>query len=439
MDYKIFWCKVNKYYLNRWLEHFSRKESVTQKANEESTKQILDSSDFPQNNSPLIIATCVVTDRAKSKRIKTAKQALKQWRKVYLTGCGAFDRGKKITEDKFYRAYPDLLQYQNHIILLWEDPDSKTTRETKKHQFKQGVNIYTKKFIVIQNGCDSYCTFCLTVQKRGKHKTIPFAEIVDQINDFSAIGGKEVVLTGINLSAWGNTSTNEWQDNQFGKMLKKLLQETDIPRIRISSLGPEFLDDHFFQAIQNPRFLPHFHFSIQSFDTNVLKNMKRHYDYLHLKNILTNIRQLKQSRNPQIPISIGADIITSFPWETEEQFQTTLQAIEDFQITKLHAFPFSPHRRWDKVPAGFFDNQIDDPTKKLRQQKIIKLGNSIRKDFIKKNIWITQNILLEEQKNWYWYGRTENYIGVKIPIKQWNFQRGDIVSLPIEQRHCTEW
>ncbi len=80
-------------------------------------------------------------------------------------------------------------------------------------------------------------------------------------------------------------------------MLKKLVEETDIPRIRISSLGPEFLDEYFFQAIQNPRFLPHFHFSIQSFDTEVLKHMRRHYDYTYLKNVLTEIRQLQQGDN----------------------------------------------------------------------------------------------------------------------------------------------
>ncbi len=436
MDYKIFWCKVNKYYLNKWLEYFSRGEAlsldpgvlVQKKGMTPGSKKKL-----WKNNSPFIIATCVVTDRAKAKWIKTAKHVLKQWRHVYLTGCGAFDRGKKITEEKFYQTYPDLLEYQDTITLLWEEPESDTTRETKKHQFKQGVNIYTKKFVVIQNGCDSYCTFCLTVQKRGKHKTIPFAEIVEQINDFSAIGGQEVVLTGINLSAWGNPSTNEWQDNQFGKMLKKLLQETEIPRIRISSLWPEFLDDDFFQAIQDPRFLPHFHFSIQSFDTEVLKQMRRHYDYEYLKTILTNIRQLKQVRSIQLPVSIGADIITSFPWETGEQFQTTLQAIQDFQVTKLHAFPFSPHRRGDKVPAGFFENQIDATTKKTRQHKIISVGDIIRKNFINANLWLSHKVLLEEQKDGYWYGWTENYISVKI---KGDFQRGEIVEIVLSENDC---
>ncbi len=428
MDYKIFWCKVNKYYLNKWLEYFSHKKNASTNSAWQEW----------QDKNPLIIATCVVTDRAKAKWIKIAKQALKQWKKVYLTGCGAFDRGTKITEEKFYKTYPDLVEYQDNIVLLGEEPDSNTTRETSTHKFKSWVNIYTKKFVVIQNGCDSYCTFCLTVQKRGNHKTIPFEDIVNQINDFSDIGGQEVVLTGINLSAWGNPSTNEWKNNQFGKMLKKLLRETDIPRIRISSLGPEFLDDDFFEAIQDSRFLPHFHFSIQSFDTEVLKKMRRHYDYTHLKNILTRLRQLKQSSSRQLPISIGADIITSFPWESEEQFQTTLQAIQDFQVTKLHAFPFSPHWRWDKVPAGFFENQIDDTTKKIRQQKIISLGNTIRENFIRTNIWTTQKVLLEEQKDGYWHGRTENYIGVKISAKEWNFQRWSIIPLTLTEAYCSE-
>lgn len=412
MEYKVFGCKVNKYYLNKWLDYFSREKK------HEWKDQV-----WQEWQEKFIIATCVVTDRAKAKRIKTAKQQLKLGKHVLLTWCGAFDRGKKIENEKFYRTYPDLLEYQDRITILWEEPESDTTREATTHTFKSWVNIYTKKFIVIQNWCDSYCSFCLTVQKRGNHQTIPLKNIIEEINDFQDIGGKEIVLTGINLSAWGNTSTNNRQDNHFGKMLKELLYHTDIPRIRISSLGPEFLDDDFFEAIEDPRFLPHFHFSIQSFSTEVLKRMKRHYNYEHLARILTRTKQLKQKWS-KLPISIWADIITSFPWETEQEFEITREGIEKFGISKLHAFPFSPHVRWDRVPAGFLDGQLDDKTKKIRQQKIISTGDLVRKKFIEENIWTEQNILLEEKKDGKWQWRSENYIGIKL---EWDYQRGEVV------------
>ena len=126
-------------------------------------------------------------------------------------------------------------------------------------------------------------------------------------------------------------------------MLRAILQRTAIERIRISSLGPEFLDDEFFEIMEDPRIMPHFHFSIQHFNTEVLRLMNRNYDAVRLDDVLTRIRAL--NRPDAHLISIGADLIVGFPGETPEAFKQMLDAVVKYGITKLHAFPFSPHQK----------------------------------------------------------------------------------------------
>lgn len=143
MTHKVFGCKVNKYYINKWLatvdHHFSE-------------------------DNHLLVATCVVTDRAKQKRFKDIKLALESGQTVYLTGCGVLDRGKLITDDKFYGIYPELLPYKDQLILLPEAPEKQS--DSVVPAITKVPPLTTKKFVLIQNGCDNYCTFCLTVLKR---------------------------------------------------------------------------------------------------------------------------------------------------------------------------------------------------------------------------------------------------------------------------------
>lgn len=371
-----------------------------------------------------IIATCVVTDRAKDKFLKETQIQLAEWKHVYLTWCAVFDEWKKMDEEKFYSIYPDLSGHRNHITLLSEEPEREDTRETKTHQFKKDANIYTKNFIVIQNGCDSHCSFCLTVQKRWPSQNIPADEIIDQINDFVDIWWKEIVITGVNLAAWGCSNTKKPEESKFSELLQYILDETKIERIRISSLWPEFLDEKFFEVVKNPRFLPHFHFSIQSFSDNVLKAMNRNYDSNTLDYVLTKIRNLDRPDKHQI--SIWADIIVWFAWETDEDFQQTVEWIKKYRITKLHAFPFSSHDKWESIPAHLFKNQVPFHIKKQRERELISVWNEIREKFIAENKWLPQKVLVEEKKNGKWRWRTGNYIQAEL---DWEYKRWEIVEI----------
>ena len=300
-------------------------------------------------------------------------------------------------------------EWYNHKIPSLYSQWQKSKINLSKLQTAQKIQIYTKKFILIQGGCDSFCTFCLTVMKRGRHYYRSAQDIVQEIVEFEQQWGKEVVLTGVNLSAWGLENTHhlknfssdvikngkKWGDqSRFVELLRYILDHTSVPRIRISSLGPEFITDEVIKILWEERIYPYFHFSVQSGSTNVLTSMARHYDGTYIKKLLEKIRAIKREDNTDI--GIGADIIVWFPWETEKDFIDTYNLVKDYQITKLHAFPFSAHTMWESVPAGKFKEQISENIKKERMNRLLKLWKKIRREFIQSQIGKPLKVLIEK-------------------------------------------
>ena len=165
-----------------------------------------------------------------------------------------------------------------------------------------GKELFTRKYIVIQTGCDNFCTFCLTVQARGRHKWRPMEEILEEIREFVAGGGKEVVFTGINLGAWGATTSNNYEESRFVELVEAVLQQTELERLRISSLGVEFCSDRLIEFFAHPRIVAYAHLSIQSGSTNILKAMNRHYDGARLREVLRKLRMIKRKDNIELNI-----------------------------------------------------------------------------------------------------------------------------------------
>ncbi len=424
MQYKVFGCKVNKYYTDRWLN-----------------------SEYLSDKTGTFVASCVVTDSAKRKWVRFVKKELESTSKngkIYISWCGAFKDGK--AQDDFFEIYPDLAYAKEKIEVLDEAPIEDTPKKSLREDEQQEVNnkastkspkpridlsklkaaqktqIYTKKFILIQWGCDSFCTFCLTVQKRGRHYYRAAEDIIDEIKNFESEGWKEVVLTGVNLSAWWLENTHDiqnfsqdlvknwisWWWSRFAELLRELLDNTSIPRIRISSLGPEFIDDAVIKILWEERIYPHFHFSVQSGSTNTLKSMARHYDGEYMKRLLWKIRNIK--REDGVEISIGADLIVWFPGESEQDFMDTYNLVKDYKITKLHAFPFSAHTMWESVPAGKFKNQVSENIKKDRMNRLMELWEQVRETFKSSQKWKVLKVLIEKSDNTWWSGWSENYI-----------------------------
>lgn len=433
MQFKIFWCKVNKYYTEEWLK-----------------------SDYLKDKNGIFVASCVVTDNAKRKWIKFVKDEMKnlmQWEFIFISGCGAFKKWE--AQSDFFEIYPELKEFEGKIIILWEKPeelkleiDKQTKKEEKKNsqdsekeldlqknklnKLKSLPQIYTKKFLLIQGWCNSFCTFCLTVQKRWRHYYRDKDDIVSEITDFEFSGGKEVVLTWVNLSAWWLKDTNDVWQSRFAELLEYILENTTIPRLRISSLWPEFIDDKCLEVFKNKRIYPHFHYSIQSGSTKILKAMRRHYTWEYMRDLLVKTKNLQ--REDGVEVSIWADLIVGFPGETEEDFRDTYNLVKDWLITKVHAFPFSAHKLGESVPAWKFEEQISDQTKKERMWELEFIADSVRDDFIERNIWKTFEVLIEvvkeEDGKIKWKGWTENYIEADdktFEIIEWEIKRNNIV------------
>ncbi len=437
MQYKVFGCKVNKYYTDRWLN-----------------------SDYLSDKTGTFVASCVVTDSAKRKWVRFVKREVENisgTQKIYISGCGAFKDGK--AQSDFFEIYPDLNFAKDKIEVLDEEPTNspsldqtsilnsfpskgkEATSEASslleervergitwgaidlsKLKAAQKTQIYTRKYLLVQWGCDSFCTFCLTVQKRGRHYYRSAEDIIEEIKEFEQQWGKEVVLTGVNLSAWGLDNTHDiknfsqdmvkdwekWGGSKFSELLRKILDDTSIPRVRISSLWPEFIDDAVLEILAEERIYPHFHFSIQSGSSSTLKSMARHYDGDYMRKLLKKTREA--TREDKVSISIGADLIVWFPGETEEDFMDTYNLVKDYQITKVHAFPFSAHTMGESVPAGKFKNQIPESVKKDRMQKLMTLWDQVREDFKKSQVWKVFKVLVEKSWKDSFSGWTENYI-----------------------------
>ncbi len=402
MEYKIFGCKVNKYYTDKWL-------------NSEKLK----------DEKGIFIASCVVTDNAKRKWIKFVKDTFKDLeveKKMFISGCWAFKDGR--AQEDFFDLYPELNKYKNRIIVLGEDPNEVDTslssdkvQTVKQKQISKSKiknigsklsGIYTKKFILIQGWCDSFCTFCLTVIKRWRHFSRSKEDILEEILDFEKTGGKEVVLTWINLSAWWLDTTNDIWKSRLAELLNYLLDNSTIPRIRISSMWPEFIDEECFKVFAKTRIYPHFHYSVQSWSTSILKWMKRHYNWEYMKEILKKTLAIK--REDCVSISIGADLIVWFPGETEKDFKDTLGLVKNYWITKLHAFPFSGHEMWESVPAWSLKNQVDGKVKKQRMQTLLAQWDITRDNFVASQKGKTLEVLIEVIKGNTWKWWTQNYV-----------------------------
>ena len=416
MKYKVFWCKVNKYFTDEWLNN-----------------------SYLKDKSWLFVASCVVTDSAKKKWLKFVKQELsnlKENEKIFISWCGAFENWKENKE--FFKVYEELSSFKDKIEVLWETPPKEEKKQkldlSKLWNLKNKLSLTTKKFLLIQWWCDSFCTFCLTVQKRWRHFFRSKEDIVDEITEFELQWWKEVVLTWVNLAAWGQDTTNEFDSPKLHELLQYILDKTEIKRVRISSLWPEFVWEDLLKVFENKRIYPHFHFSIQSWNSRILKLMRRHYDGDYMRDLLD--KTLKIKREDSVSISIWADLIVWFPGETDAEFEDTLNLVKNYNITKVHWFPFSNHTLGEHVPASYFKWQIEEKIKKERLEKLLSTWEKVRENFIKSQIWKTFEVLVESVNNWIFKWWTQNYIEAtndNFEVISWEIKKNEIIIWKIKK------
>jgi len=269
--------------------------------------------------------------------------------------------------------------------------------------FSQPFNKFkyrTRALLQIQQGCDHRCSFCIIPFGRGDSVSLPMGEIVNRVGLLLKAGYQEITLTGIDLTSYGNDIPGK---PRLGQILKRLLKlKPDLSRVRLSSIDPAEVDEDLLDIFLNEKkFLPHIHFSVQSADDLILKRMKRR----HSRNDLIIICEEIQKKRPEM--TFGADIIVGFPTETNESFSNTLNFIKKFNFTNLHIFPFSPKQG---TPAARMP-QVREEIKKERLKILREIGNEIKVKKMKKKIGQVTKVLFETTKLSY----TDDYFKLKVP------------------------
>ncbi len=353
----------------------------------------------------IIFNTCAVTAEAERQALQSIRKAKRENpnAKIIVTGCAA-----QINPGKF-AAMPEVdrvlgnQEKMKEASFLSDVPqkvlvnDIMSVKETATHLVKS-FDGKTRAFIEIQNGCNHRCTFCTIPYGRGNSRSVPMGLLVDQTRVLVEEGYKEIILTGVDITSYGEDLPGT---PTLGQMVRRLL--TNVPqlkRLRLSSLDPVEVDPDLFQAfVDFPQLVPHVHMSLQAGNDLILKRMKRRHLRHHVIDFCHKMRTLRPD------IVFGADIIAGFPTETEEQFMDTYKLVEECDISYLHVFPYSPR---PGTPAARMP-QVEKAIIKQRATRLRQLGQKHLQNLLQRLQGTTCEIIIEKDHT----GRTEHFAPVK--------------------------
>ena len=255
----------------------------------------------------------------------------------------------------------------------------------------------TRALVKVQDGCNSFCAYCIVPLVRGREKSLPADQVVDEVRHRVAQGYREVVLTGVKIGAYDYDGVN------LKGLLERLLNETGVERLRLSSLQPWEISSELIELWRDQRLCPHFHLSLQCGSNGVLSRMKRGYSVSDYEQSVSLIRTLLPE------VAITTDVMVGFPGETEEEFEGSYDFCRRMEFARIHVFSFSPRHG---TQAAQLPHQVDERVKKERSQKILALAGESAQDFSRRFLGRTLPVLFEQQSNGVWSGHTANYIKV---------------------------
>ncbi|WP_288904878.1 tRNA (N(6)-L-threonylcarbamoyladenosine(37)-C(2))-methylthiotransferase MtaB [uncultured Sneathiella sp.] len=357
----------------------------------------------------VIINSCAVTNEAE----RQARQAVRKARrehpdaKIIVTGCAAqtnLEQFSKMPEVDQILGNMEKLEPQSFGLEQSERiqvNDIMSAEETAGHLI-EGFDGRARAFLQIQNGCNHRCTFCIIPYGRGNSRSVPMGAIVDQARSLTRNGYKEFVLTGVDITAYGEDLPGR---PTLGQMCRRLLAAVpEIAHLRLSSLDPVEVDDDLWRLIETePRLMPHLHISLQAGDDMVLKRMKRRHLREDVYDFVEKARQLRPD------VVFGADIIAGFPTETDEMAANSLKLVEECDIAYMHVFPYSarPGTPAAKMP------QVPGDVRKARAADLRTAGDSNLARFLERLVGTEQTVLVENETT----GRTRHYAPVELEFK----------------------
>jgi threonylcarbamoyladenosine tRNA methylthiotransferase MtaB len=311
----------------------------------------------------VIVNTCAVTAEAERQARQAIRRARREHpgRRIIVTGCAAtltpdhyaampevdlvLDNTAKLKAESYRDPHPPLADATGSPSSAVPEregtdgallPLSRIAGEgARARSVRAGEGVRTRAYLQVQQGCDHRCTFCIIPYARGPSRSLPVSDIIEQARSLVAAGTREIVLTGVDLTAYG---VDLPEHPGLGHIARRLLAAVpELPRLRLSSLDPSEIDDELWDLLgSEPRLMPHLHLSLQAGDDLILKRMKRRHSRADA------IACTRRARALRPDVAIGADLIAGFPTESDEMFRRSLDIVDECGIAFLHVFPYSP-------------------------------------------------------------------------------------------------
>lgn len=401
--FHTFGCKLN----------FSETSSVARMFSEKGIRRV-QSGETPDI---VVVNTCSVTDVADKK----CRQAINRFARLYpeavivVTGCYAQLKSDEIaaipgvdivagTDRKL-----ELLDYLDRWLEN-RRTESYITPLTDIRKFDPSCSRgdRTRYFLKVQDGCDYWCSYCTIPKARGRSRSGTIDSIVDQARQVAEEGGKEIVLTGVNIGDFG-----KGRDDTFFDLIKALDNIDGIERYRISSIEPNLLTDEMIEWVASSRrFMPHFHIPLQAGSDEVLRLMRRHYDTALFRHRVERIREVMPHA------FIGVDLIVGARGETDELFESSRDYVESLDISRLHVFPYSER---PGTRALDIDYVVPQEVKHRRTNVMLRISEHKLADFASRFSGTVRPVLLEHQRpRRPMTGFTDNYLKVEVkPVAEY--------------------
>ena len=396
-------CKVNQY------------ESASFQTGFEKAGCEIVSAD--QDPDVVVINTCTVTGKAGAQSRQLIRRMAREnpLARIVVTGCHAQLAAREVMELEELAGHPVCIVGNGNKHLLVETALNEKRCDLAllmgKITHQQAIcelpvnhfGLRTRALLKVQDGCSSFCTYCIVPYTRGPGRSLVLEKVLAQARSLAEAGYREIVVTGIHVGMYGRDLT-EGQD--IVSLMRNLCEATPDVRYRLSSIEPLEVSESLLDLMRGqPNFMPHLHIPLQSGDDRVLKQMNRRYSTAQFREIIGLCRQkLEQA-------AIGIDVLVGFPGENEKRFETSYELLQQLDCTYLHVFPYSSR---PGTVASTFDGQIDKSVKDERVARLRQLSDAKKRGFYDRMVPGTGKVLVESRrdKEGYLKGFSENYIPV---------------------------
>ena len=397
-------CKVNQY------ETQALEQLVTQRGHSLVP--------FEETADAYVINTCTVTAVSDKKSRQVIRRARKAAPDAVIAVCGCYpqthpDDVEKLGVDLIAgtgdrTGFVDLLERE------WRDRQPITALDDafQRRSFESlpagGLEGRTRAMLKMEDGCVNFCSYCIIPYARGRVRSLPLADCVRQARELEAAGYREIVLTGIEISSWGQDLEGK---PELMEAIEAICQGlSPDTRVRLGSLEPRTITPDFCRrAAALPNLCPHFHLSMQSGCDTVLARMNRKYDSNRYYKSVTFLHEAYDRP------AVTTDLIVGFPGETEEEFQQTLDFIQKCAFSAMHIFPYSKR---PGTPAAKLPGQVRNAVKEERAHRAAQIARTMQDTYLYSWVGETVPVLFEEEREGLWRGHTTRYCEVEVQSVQ---------------------